>query len=363
MNEFLSHKILDNSIKQYAWFFGILLIVFLFKRYISGALGAIIYNFFRRYTKENRVKQFNALIFRPASWLIILFAASLSFQILIFPSAWVATIFNYPLKTCLSKLLVTIIAIVFTWVLLRVIDFITILLRDRALHTESKMDDQLIPFIKDILKIIVALISAGFILGGILNFNIAGILTGLGIGGLALALAAQDTLSNLFGSLTIFLDRPFTVGDIVKVGDVTGKVEKVGFRSTRLRTTDKTFVTIPNKKMTDSSVDNLTLRTYRRVNMVIGLSYETSTLQLRNIIGDIQKYFDGREEMNEDNFVRFDSFGESAINLMVEYYVPQTEYLVFMKIKEEINFYILETIQSNGSKIAHPIRIMQEKKI
>ncbi len=362
MKEFLSQKILDNSVEQYSWFVGILLIVFLFKRYISGILGTLIYNFFRRYTKENRVKQFNALIFKPASWFIILLTASFAFRLLKFPKAWDVTVVDYDLKTILSKILVTIIALTFTWVLLRVIDFITIILRDRAELTESKMDDQLVPFIKDLLKIIVTLISIGIILGGILHFNVASILTGLGIGGLALALAAQDTLANLFGSLTIFLDRPFTVGDIVKVGDVTGKVEKVGFRSTRLRTTEKTFVTIPNKKMTDSSVDNLTLRTYRRVNMVIGLSYETSAEQLRNIINDLQKYFDNREEMNEDNFVRFDSFSDSAVNLMIEYYVPQTEYLEFMKVKEEVNFFILETIQKHGSKIAHPVRIMQEKK-
>lgn len=361
MKEFLSQKILDNPFEQYAWFLGILFIVFLFKRYISGILGTIVYNFFRRYTKENRVKQFNALIFRPASWLIVLLTASFAFRLLKFPKAWDVEILDTDLKTILARLFATIIALSFTWVLLRVIDFITIILRDRAELTESKMDDQLVPFIKDLLKIIVTLISIGIILGAILQFNIASILTGLGIGGLALALAAQDTLANLFGSLTIFLDRPFTVGDIVKVGEVTGKVEKVGFRSTRLRTTEKTFVTIPNKKMTDSSVDNLTLRTYRRVNMVIGLSYETTSEQLRNIINELQKYFDSREEMNEENFVRFDSFSDSAVNLMIEYYVPQTEYLEFMKVKEQVNFFILETIHKYGSKIAHPIRIMQQK--
>ena len=362
MKEILSQKILDNSVQQYAVFAGILLFVFLFKRYISGILGTLIYNFFRRYTKENRVKQFNALIFRPASWLIVLLTASFAFRLLQFPKAWDFEIIGYDFKTILSKTLVLIIAGSFTWVLLRVIDFISIILRDRAELTESKMDDQLVPFIKDLLKIIVVLFSIGIILGGILHFNIASILTGLGIGGLALALAAQDTLANLFGSLTIFLDRPFTVGDIVKVGDVTGKVEKVGFRSTRLRTTDKTFVTIPNKKMTDSSVDNLTLRTYRRVNMVIGLSYETSAEQLRKIISDIQNYFDDRKEMNEENFVRFDSFSDSAVNVMIEYFVPQSEYSSFMRVKEEVNFFILETIQKHGSEIAHPVRIMKERK-
>ncbi len=363
MKEFLSQKILDNSVEQYAWFFGILIVVFLFKRYLSGLLGTLIYNFFRRYTRENRVKQFNALIFRPASWLIILLTASFTFQLLKFPNAWQMEIFDTGLKLILSRLLATVIALTFTWVLLRVIDFITIILKDRAELTESKMDDQLVPFIKDMLKIFVVLISTGIILGAILHFNVAGILTGLGIGGLALALAAQDTLANLFGSITIFLDRPFTVGDIVKVGEVTGTVEKVGFRSTRLRTTEKTFVTIPNKKMTDSSVDNLTLRTHRRVNMVVGLSYDTSTDQLKNIICDIQNYFDTKTEMPDENFVRFDSFNESAINLMIEYFLPQTEYILFMKRKEEINFMILETIQKHGAMIAHPTRIIKNEKL
>ena len=361
MNNFFTQKILDNTIQDYAWFISILFVVFLFKRYISGILGTLVYNFFRRYTKENRVNQFNALIFRPASWLIILITASLAFRLLQFPKAWNIELIGYDLKLILSRLLVLIIAISFTWVLLRVIDFISIILRDRAELTESKMDDQLVPFIKDLLKIIVVLISVGIILGGILHFNIASILTGLGIGGLALALAAQDTLANLFGSLTIFLDRPFTVGDIVKVGEVTGKVETVGFRSTRLRTTEKTFVTIPNKKMTDSSVDNLTLRTHRRVSMILGLSYETSAEQLKEIVSDLQNYFDGRKEMTEENFVRFDSFSDSALNIAVEYFLPQSEFAEFMRMKEEINFFILETIHKHGSNMAHPVRIMQQK--
>ena len=96
--------------------------------------------------------------------------------------------------------------------------------------------------------------------------------------------------------------------------------------------------------------------------MIIGLSYETSAEQLRNIINDLQKYFDNRKEMNEENFVRFDSFSDSAVNVMIEYFVPQSEYSEFMRVKEEVNFYILETIQKHGSKIAHPVRIMQEKK-
>ena len=110
------------------------------------------------------MKQFNALIFRPASWFIILLTASFAFRLLKFPKAWDVTVLDYDLKTILSKVLTLIIALTFTWVLLRVIDFISIILRDRAELTESKMDDQLVPFIKDLLKIIVVLISIGIML-------------------------------------------------------------------------------------------------------------------------------------------------------------------------------------------------------
>ena len=130
---------------------------------------------------------------------------------------------------------------------------IGLILKKKAEATENKMDDQLIPFAIEIGKILAVIFAIFIILGNIFGVNITALATGLGIGGVALAMASKESLENLLGSFTIFFDRPFTVGDMVTVGSVTGVVEKVGFRSTRIRTFDKSIVTVPNKKMIDAT--------------------------------------------------------------------------------------------------------------
>ena len=146
------------------------------------------------------------------------------------------------------------------------------------------MDDQLVPFAMEIIKFIVYIFTIFIILGNVLGVNVTALVTGLGIGGLALAMASKESLENLLGSFTIFLDKPFTVGDNVTAGTITGTVEKVGFRSTQIRTFDKSLVTVKNKKMIDAELDNLGMRPVRRVKFDIGLNYETTAEQMKNIV-------------------------------------------------------------------------------
>ena len=142
----------------------------------------------------------------------------------------------------------------------RLITFFGILLQKRNEESENKMDDQLVPFAIEIIKFFSYIFLIFIILGEVFNVNATGLITGLGIGGIALAMASKESLENLLGSFTIFLDKPFTVGDVVTVGNVTGPIEKVGFRSTRIKTFDRSIVTVPNKKMIDAELDNLGLR-------------------------------------------------------------------------------------------------------
>ena len=129
------------------------------------------------------------------------------------------------------------------WTINRSIDFVGYKLKNKALETESKVDDQLIPFAIDIAKVLTIVLGVVMILGNVFDVNVTALVTGLGIGGVAFALASKESLENLLGSFTIFFDKPFTVGDTVNLGGVTGTVEKVGFRSTRIRTFDKSVVT------------------------------------------------------------------------------------------------------------------------
>jgi MscS family membrane protein len=241
-----------------------------------------------------------------------------------------------------------------TWIILRVIDFFGLVLSHRAAANESKTDDQIVPFIKDAAKVLISIFSLFFILGAIFQLNVASLIAGLGIGGLAVALAAKESLENLLGSFTIFLDKPFTVGDLIKVGSLEGTVEKIGFRSTRIRTAEKSYVTVPNKKMVDSELDNLSMRMQRLVKFNMALSYGTKTEQVKKILHDIKTYLDNNSIIIKDEtIIRLHNFNETGINILVSYFVDTLEYKVYLNVREEINFKIMEIVEIHGSNFAH----------
>ena len=240
------------------------------------------------------------------------------------------------------------------WIFLKVIDFIGLILNKRAEATQNKMDDQLIPFIIEIVKIITYAFGLIVVMGNIFEVNITALATGLGIGGLALAMASKESLENLLGSFTIFFDQPFTVGDIVTVGTVTGVVEKVGFRSTRIRTFDKSLVTVPNKKMIDAELDNLGLRPVRRVKFNIGLTYETTPAQIKAIVSEIQEMINKHAKTNQDGRVRFQEFGSSSLDIMVMYFVDSSKWEDLIDVKEDVNYKIMEIVNKHNSDFAFP---------
>jgi MscS family membrane protein len=162
------------------------------------------------------------------------------------------------------------------------------------------------------------LCSIFIVLGVIFNLDVGSIVAGLGIGGLAVALAGKESLENLFASFTIFLDRPFTVGEVVQVGSISGKVEKVGFRSTRIRTMDKSTLTIPNKMMIDQPLDNLSQRRFRRASYQLCLTYDTPIPVMRSICEDVREAISEQElTRSESPIVHFTDFGESSLNITI----------------------------------------------
>jgi MscS family membrane protein len=225
----------------------------------------------------------------------------------------------------------------------------------RASLTESKSDDQLVPFVKESIKVIIVIFSVFFMLGAIFKLNIASLIAGLGIGGLAIALAAKESLENLLGSFTIFLDKPFIIGDLIRINGIEGNVEKIGFRSTRIRTLEKSFVTVPNKKLVDTELDNLSLRIQRRAKFSIGLTYDTKATQFKNIISEIQAYIEKHPHvLPNETRVRLHEFDASSLNIMVLYFVDTLEYDTYLDVREDINYKIIEIVENNGALFAYP---------
>ena len=154
-----------------------------------------------------------------------------------------------------------------------------------------------------------------------LGFDVWKLAAGVGIGGLALAYGAQDTVANVFGSLNVFVDKPFQIGDAIKVGSVEGVVEEVGFRSTRLRTYHNSVVTIPNSKITNASVDNLGLRNRRRVKMTLGVTYDTSPDRLQAFVEGLRAILAAHDNVQDTYEVHTVGLGDSAIEILVHYHV------------------------------------------
>ena len=242
------------------------------------------------------------------------------------------------------------------WTFLRVVDYVGLRLKNQAEKTESKVDDQIIPFAIEIAKVLVVIFGVLIVLGNVFNVDVTALAAGLGVGGVAIALASKESLENLLGSFTIFFDKPFQVGDAITLGNITGVVEKVGFRSTRVRTFDKSIVTIPNKNLVNAELDNLGLRPERRVKFSIGLLYTTKVEQIKNIVREIQNLIDEHPNTNQEGKVRFLDFGESSLNIMIVYFTNGPDWEMMINTQQEINFKIIEIVKNNGSDFAFPTR-------
>ncbi len=356
MTNILNIEILGNSLQRIGVFLAFVLFAFIFSSYLSKIFSSFIFRLLRKYTPEHYGEKFYALVLQPLQYLVLLMIIRTAIESLVYPPAWEIEFWNMPLQVVLDELLWSVVLLAFTWLLLRIIDYVAFILHERAAVTDSKSDDQLVPFIKDALKIFIVVNALFVLLGLVLDLDLTSLLAGLGIGGLAIAFAAQESIKDIFGSITVVLDKPFVVGDVVKIGEVEGSIEKVGLRSTRIRTGNLTLVTVPNKKMLDSNVDNHTIRSHRRVRQVVGLAYDTNAVQLKKITADLLDFFKSNPRLNKDVIVVFDEFGENSLNLLVIYYIPFTSYEVHMLEKEKVNYRIMEIVLSHGSNLAFPVR-------
>ena len=347
--EILLTNFLDNSIKDYIYFFGIILIGLIFKKLISKYLSNILYKVVGKKDNNVGIDKFDELLTKPIGFFIVLCFIYFGASYVSYPS-----FIDENFQSIFSKIFSLFLIYAIYKIFVKVIDYIGLILKQRAAETENKMDDQLIPFAIEIGRILVVIFALFFILGNVFDINITALATGLGIGGIAIAMASKESLENLLGSFTIFFDRPFTVGDVVKVGTVTGLVEKVGFRSTRIKTFDKSVVTVPNKKMIDAELDNLGLRPVRRVKFYIGLTYDTSTEQIKNIVSDIQEMINSHEKTNEEGKVRFQEFGASSLDIMVLYYVNSPKWEDLIDVKEDVNYKIMDIVKKHNSDFAFP---------
>jgi MscS family membrane protein len=240
----------------------------------------------------------------------------------------------------------------------RVVDLLGHVGMKIAERTETTHDDQLVPILRTVGHVAVILTGTLYVLDT-LDFNVTALLAGLSIGGIALALAAQDTVKNFFGSVMIFLDRPFRVGDFISTKGVEGTVESIGLRATRLRSLRNSVVYVPNSQLTDSTVDNLGLRVFRRYDTQLGLQYDTPQHLLEAFVEGIRGLLLQHPRAKQDNFqVVFHSFAESSLNVFLLVYFQVPTFTEELKARQELNLAILGLARQLGVSFAFPTRTL-----
>jgi MscS family membrane protein len=246
--------------------------------------------------------------------------------------------------------------IIVTWLIIRLVDAVSIYLRDLAERAETKLDDQLIPLFTRAAKVFVGVVGLLVALQN-LHVNVGGLIAGLGIAGAGIALASQDTLANVFASIVLLLDRPFTIGDWIVADDNEGIVEEIGFWSTKIRTFAKTQITIPNRRLAGAAIDNWSRIPVRRVRMTVGVSYRATADQMERIVAKIRYILRSDERIHQDFFlVHFRDFGESSLDILLNYFTNATDWAEHLQVRQEINVAIMRAIEEQGLEIAYPTR-------
>lgn len=253
------------------------------------------------------------------------------------------------------KILVSLSAI---WSAFRLVDIVDAMLTSKAKDTENKFDDLLVPMVTKSLKVFVVVLGIIFTADN-LNVDVTSLLAGLGLGGLAFALAAKDLLGNFFGSLTVLLDRPFQIGDWVVIGDVEGMVEVVGFRSTRIRTFYNSLITLPNSILTNTKIDNMGARRYRRMKTMLGVTYDTPAEKIDAFCEGIRSLIALHPYMRKDYYqVYFNNYNSASLDILVYVFWETPDWNVELRERHRFLLDILRLAKQLEVEFAFPTQTL-----
>jgi len=352
MKEVLQYKFLDNTVQAYLYVLGTVLLVLFIKRLISKYIAGQLLGMISKQKKAPKKEAFLSLVVRPIESFLIAFISITALDRLDFPESFKFKVFHITTEYIANAIGVIIIVIVFIRLCIRIIEFIAQILEEKANFSKDKSENQLIVFFKDFFKVILIIIGFLLILSLAFNKDISNLLTGLSIVGAAIALATKESLENLIASFIIFFDKPFIMGDLVKVQNFTGVIEKIGLRSTRIRTENKTYISVPNKQMVDSIVDNVTLRTERKVELRLELGLSTSAAQLKQLIPAIKKLLEYKLDI-VNSYVFLMDTGKNAHIIAVDYFTVMPQNIdAFIALREEINLSIIEILEAANIDLA-----------
>ena len=241
------------------------------------------------------------------------------------------------------------------WTVLRMLSPISdILVKSHTKLRGKELGKDLANLITRTLQVIVIALGGVTILQE-WGYNITGFLASLGLIGMAIALAAKDTVANLFGSLVIFSDKPFGIGDWIKTPDVEGTVEEVGIRSTKVRTFAQALVSVPNAVLANSSILNWSRMGKRRIKTTLGLTYSTSNEQMKTIVSEIRTMLKEDEDIHQDTIhIYFTDFEASSLGIFCYFFTKSINWAEYMRVRENVNLKIIQIVENNGAAFAFP---------
>ena len=273
---------------------------------------------------------------------------------------------RFAIDTGWTKIAQVVAAVSVAYALYRLVDVIEYYLNRLVSKTDTRLDDMLVPIVRKALRLTIAIIAILLIAENILGRNIQSLLMGAGVGGLAIAFAAKDTIANFFGSVTIFTDRPFQIGELVKIGEHRGPVEEVGFRSTRVRTLEGNLVTIPNSVITSSNVENIGKRPFIRRTSNITITYDSGNAKTERAVEIIKDVLANVPEINTDPDkpprVYFSDFNDWSLNIYMSYWVKPPDYWLYHQVNERVNFEIMKRFEAEQIQFAFPSQTLYVKK-
>ena len=347
LQQLVDETVLGISLLRLIVAFVILFLALLLKRVIAHLFTKIIFKAAQKTsTKMDDIllQQLN----KPAEFLVVIIGLYIAIEILQLPKQ--PTDLDHLARNGLQVLLTFNLA----WFCYNMVALVEHWLSYWAEATESALDDHLVPFVRKSLRVFIVFLAILFLVQN-LGYSVSGLLASLGLGGLAVALAAKDSLSNIFGSLMILLDRPFTIGDWIKAGTMEGVIEDIGFRSTRIRTFSKTLITVPNSVLMNMSIDNFSQMPKRRIKLTVGVTYDTSPTQMRQAVAAIKQMLREHPAIHQDFFlVNFTDFGASSLDIMVYCFTTSTVWGEYLDAREDVCLKIMEALEGIGLEIAFP---------
>ncbi|MGB1108923.1 MAG: mechanosensitive ion channel family protein [Gammaproteobacteria bacterium] len=342
MPEFLQTTYYGNTVQEWLTALGIILISFMLGKALYWVFSKVIRSFTSR-TKNRLDDIIVDMVEEPAVFLLIASGIWVGLNQLVLPGL---------LESAVSNAYHVIFALLVGWMLTRLFDAIyQQYLVPWSAKTANDLDDQLLPILRKGVKMI---IWAMAVIIGLNNagYDVAALIAGLGIGGLALAMAAKDTVSNVFGGFTIFTDQPFRMNDRIKIAGYDGTVVEIGVRNTRLRTLEGREVTIPNAKFADAPVENISREPSRKVVLNLGLTYDTSPDAMQQAMDLLREIAAANTHIEEKVVVSFNAFGDFAMNILFIYYIKSGEDIA--GTQTEINMEILRRFNDNKLEFAFP---------